>query len=118
MAKIESLRALLIDELEDLLDAEQQLVAALPKMVTNAASRDLKRAFTSHLAQTKSHATRCREALQLLGERPSRKTCEAMKGLLEEGEELMESGEPGALRDAMMIAAAQKVEHYEIATYG
>jgi ferritin-like metal-binding protein YciE len=118
MATILSLRAHLIDELTDLLSAEQQLQDALPQMAGKAASRQLRAAFTSHLRETKGHARRVSQALQLLGEKPSSKTCEAMKGLLEEGQELMESGEPGPLRDAMMITAAQKVEHYEIASYG
>jgi ferritin-like metal-binding protein YciE len=118
MASVVSLREHLIEELNDLLDAERQLTEALPMMADRASRRELKAAFKGHLAQTKQHVQRAGEALRLLGEKASGKTCEAMKGLLEEGEELMDAAEGGALRDAMMITAAQKVEHYEIATYG
>lgn len=118
MASIASLREHLIEELNDLLNAEQQLTDALPKMADRASRRELKTAFKRHLAETKRHADRAAEALRLLGEEASGKTCEAMKGLLEEGQDLMEGSDGGALRDAMMITAAQKVEHYEIATYG
>jgi ferritin-like metal-binding protein YciE len=118
MASVVSLREHLIEELNDLLDAERQLTQALPMMAERASRRELKTAFNSHLAQTKQHVQRASQALQLLGAKASGKTCEAMKGLLEEGQELMEAADGGALRDAMMITAAQKVEHYEIATYG
>jgi ferritin-like metal-binding protein YciE len=118
MASVASLREHLVEELNDLLSAEHQLIEALPQMQQKAAWRELKAAFKSHLAETKGQARRIEQALKQLGEEPSEKTCEAMKGLLEEGQSLMESSEAGALRDAMMITAAQKVEHYEIATYG
>jgi ferritin-like metal-binding protein YciE len=118
MAATASLREHLIEELNDLLNAEQQLTEALPQMAERASRRDLKAAFRSHLSETKRHVQRAKEALQMLGETASGKTCEAMKGLLEEGQELMGASEGGALRDAMMITAAQKVEHYEIASYG
>jgi ferritin-like metal-binding protein YciE len=113
-----SLREHLVEELHDLLSAERQLVEALPQMQQNASRRELKAAFKSHLAETRGHARRIEQALKTLSEGPSEKTCDAMKGLLEEGRELMEGSDGGALRDAMMITAAQKVEHYEIATYG
>jgi len=118
MAAIASLREHLIEELNDLLDAEQQLVEALPIMADRASRRELKAAFRSHLAQTRAHGKRIGQALKLLGETADRATCDAMKGLLDEGQELISSGTPGALLDAMLITAAQKVEHYEIATYG
>jgi ferritin-like metal-binding protein YciE len=118
MASVTSLREHLVEELNDLLNAEQQLIDALPMMADRASRRELKSAFKNHLAQTRSHEKRVAQALKLLGEKASGKTCEAMEGLLEEGQELMSSGEPGALLDAMLITAAQKVEHYEIATYG
>jgi ferritin-like metal-binding protein YciE len=118
MASVTSLREHLVEELNDLLNAEQQLIEALPQMAERASSRELKAAFKSHLAETKQHEKRVGQALKQLGADTSGKTCEAMKGLLEEGQELMASGEPGALQDAMLITAAQKVEHYEIATYG
>jgi ferritin-like metal-binding protein YciE len=118
MGSTATLRDHLVDELNDLLNAEEQLIEALPKMAKNASDRQLKAAFQSHLTQTRAHAQRVSQALKALGEKPAGKTCEAMKGLLEEGEELMSKNDPGALLDAMMITAAQKVEHYEIATYG
>src|SRR5687767_260506 len=117
MAAVASLREHLVEELNDLLSAEHQLIEALPQMQQKASRRELKTAFKGHLAETREQARRVEQALKLLGEKPSEKTCEAMKGLLEEGEELMEGSE-GALRDAMMITGAQKIEHYEIATYG
>ncbi len=118
MASVPSLRHHLVEELNDLLDAERQLTEALPQMAQRAERRELKAAFRSHLAETRQHVQRAADALRLLGEKASGKTCEAMKGLLEEGQELMDGADGGALRDAMMITAAQKVEHYEIATYG
>jgi len=118
MSSVTSLREHLVEELNDLLSAEQQLIEALPKMAERASSRDLRTAFRGHLAETRQHEKRVARALKQLGEKAASKTCEAMKGLLEEGQELMDGAETGALRDAMMITAAQKVEHYEIATYG
>jgi ferritin-like metal-binding protein YciE len=118
MASVASLREHLIDELRDLLNAEQQLIEALPMMADRASRRELKSAFRGHLAETRQHVKRAEQALRTLGEAPSGKTCEAMKGLLEEGQELVEGTDRGFLQDAMMITAAQKVEHYEIATYG
>lgn len=118
MASVASLREHLVEELNDLLNAEQQLIDALPMMAEKASQRELKAAFKNHLAQTRTHERRVSQALRQLGEQASGKTCEAMEGLLEEGQELMSSADPGALLDAMMITAAQKVEHYEIATYG
>jgi ferritin-like metal-binding protein YciE len=118
MGSTATLRDHLVDELNDLHSAEEQLIEALPKMAKKASDRRLKTAFQNHLAQTRNHAQRVSLALKALGEKPAGKTCEAMKGLLEEGEELISGNDPGALLDAMMITAAQKVEHYEIATYG
>jgi ferritin-like metal-binding protein YciE len=118
MASMASLREHLVEELSDLLNAEQQLVEALPQMAERASSRELRAAFKGHLAETKQHEKRVGQALKQLGEEASGKTCEAMEGLLQEGQDLMEGSEPGALQDAMLITAAQKVEHYEIATYG
>jgi ferritin-like metal-binding protein YciE len=118
MASVASLREHLIEELNDLHNAEEQLIEALPQMAERAASRELRTAFRGHLSETRQHVKRVTQALKQLGEKPSGKTCEAMEGLLAEGQELMEGSDAGALRDAMMITAAQKVEHYEIATYG
>jgi ferritin-like metal-binding protein YciE len=118
MASVASLREHLVEELNDLLNAEQQLIEALPQMHEKASTRELKAAFRSHLAETRQHEQRAAQALRQLGEEASGKTCEAMEGLLTEGQELMSSADPSALLDAMLITAAQKVEHYEIATYG
>jgi len=118
MASVSSLREHLVEELNDLVNAEQQLIEALPQMAERAANRQLRSALKSHLAETRQHEQRATQALKQLGEKPSGKTCEAMQGLLEEGQELMDSADAGSLRDAMMITAAQKVEHYEIASYG
>ena len=118
MASVASLREHLVEELNDLLNAEQQLIMAIPQMAQKASRPELRAAFRSHLAETKSHVKRATQALKLLGETSTGKACEAMEGLLEEGEKLMKSADGGALRDAMLITAAQKVEHYEIASYG
>jgi ferritin-like metal-binding protein YciE len=118
MASVASLREHLVEELNDLVSAEQQLLEALPQMAQRAANRQLRAAFKAHLAETRQHEKRVTQALKQLGEKTSGTTCEAMKGLLEEGQELMDGADEGALRDAMMITAAQKVEHYEIASYG
>jgi ferritin-like metal-binding protein YciE len=116
--RVASLRTHLIEELTDLLDAETQLTKALPKMATAATTKPLKVAFQKHLQETRGHIARLNKALQHLGERPRRKTCEGMQGLLSEGEAMMSNTRQGALRDAVMITAAQKVEHYEMASYG
>jgi ferritin-like metal-binding protein YciE len=115
---VESLRTHLVEELTDLLDAETQLTRALPRMAKSATTPALKAAFQRHLQETRGQIARLQKALRQLGERPRRKTCEAMQGLLTEGEEVMNKTPAGALRDAVMITAAQKVEHYEMASYG
>jgi ferritin-like metal-binding protein YciE len=115
---VDSLRTHLIDELTDLLDAENQLTTALPKLASSASTPALRTAFQRHLKETRGHIARLNEAIRELGEKPRRKTCEAMKGLLTEGEEMMNEAPEGALRDAVMITSAQKVEHYEMASYG
>ena len=118
MSKINNLEALLIDELKDLYSAETQLVKALPKMAEAASNPELKKAFEGHLIQTRDHAERLESALEMLGENPRGKTCQAMKGLVEEGSEAIKADAPEAVRDANLIGAAQRVEHYEIAAYG
>jgi ferritin-like metal-binding protein YciE len=118
MSSIPTLHALLIDELEDLLFAEKQLVKALPKMAKAASNADLKAAFTGHLAQTRIHVERLTEALKMLGSSVSDKTCQAMLGLVAEGGEAIDTDGPTAVRDANLIGAAVRVEHYEIAAYG
>jgi ferritin-like metal-binding protein YciE len=118
MAAVESLRTHLVDELADLLDAEKQLTETLPNLARSATSSALRVAFQKHLKETRTHMTRLNQALRELGERPKSKTCEGMQGLLEEGEAVMNKTPEGALLDAVMITSAQKVEHYEMASYG
>jgi ferritin-like metal-binding protein YciE len=108
----------LVDELVDLRDAERQLTKALPKLAKSATSRTLGAAFQRHLKETHGHIKRIDQALRGLGEKPKSKTCKAMKGLLEEGKDHMGTAPAGPLRDAVMITGAQKVEHYEMASYG
>jgi ferritin-like metal-binding protein YciE len=116
--KLDSLKKLYIEELRDLYSAENQIIKALPKMAKAATSPELKAAFNEHLEQTKGHSQRLETIFEKLGKSPKGKTCKAMEGLVKEGEELMsENAEPEIL-DAGLIAAAQKVEHYEMAGYG
>jgi len=116
--KLDSLKQLYIEELRDLYSAENQLVKALPKMAKAASSPELKTAFTEHLEQTKTHVTRLETIFEKLDESPKGKTCKAMKGLIEEGDEMAkQKGEPEVI-DAGLISAAQRVEHYEMAGYG
>jgi len=116
--KINTLKKLYIEELRDLYNAENQLLKALPKMAKGASSDELKQALEDHLGETKVHVERLEEIFGALDESPKGKTCKAMKGLVEEGSEILEEdGEPTVL-DAGIIAAGQKVEHYEIASYG
>jgi ferritin-like metal-binding protein YciE len=116
--KLNTLEQLYISELRDLYSAENQLLKALPKMAKGASSPELKDAFEKHLEQTKGHVERLEELFQQLDESPKGKTCHGMKGLIEEGSEILnEDGEDSVL-DAGIIVAAQKVEHYEIAGYG
>ena len=114
------LKVLLVEELQDLLNAENQIVGALPKMVSAAHNSKLKEALEKHLVQTKGHVERLKSALQLLGESAESKPCKGMKGLLEEGEETIHGGEEQdeLTADLALIASAQKVEHYEISGYG
>jgi len=113
----QGLRELYIDELKDLFNAENQLVKALPKMAKAANSEELRAGFEEHLQQTKGHVQRLETIFKQLGENPKGKKCKGMEGLVEEGSEVMEEHE-GALLDAALIGAAQRVEHYEIAAYG
>lgn len=114
----ESIRELLIDQMRDLYDAEKQLVKALPKMAKNSSNEQLKEAFESHLEQTRGHVQRLEQAFELMEQKAKSKSCEAMKGLVEEGKETMEEDLSDPLKDSAIICAAQKVEHYEIAGYG
>jgi len=116
--KLDSVKDLLIAELRDLHDAEKQLVEALPKMAEAASSNELKNAFNHHLEETQEHVTRLDEIFQGLNEKASGETCEAMKGLVKEGEEFIHAKGQPEVRDAGLIGAAQRVEHYEMAGYG
>jgi ferritin-like metal-binding protein YciE len=118
MASIPTLHALLIDEIQDLFHAENQLLKALPKMAKAATSAALKANFTDHLAETREHVIRLTEVLKSLGLPAKGKTCHAMVGLVEEGAEAIALKAPPAVRDAALIGAAQRVEHYEMAGYG
>jgi ferritin-like metal-binding protein YciE len=116
--KLDSLRKLYVEELRDLYNAENQLIKALPKMAKGASSEELKDAFEKHLEQTKGHVERLEEIFQEMDESPKGKTCHGMKGLVEEGSEILEKDGEQSVLDAGIIVAAQKVEHYEIASYG
>ena len=113
-----SMEDLLHDQIEDLYDAEKRLTGALPKMADAAHTPELETAFREHLAETEGHVTRLEEIFRLLGREPKRETCDAMKGLISEGEEMIEAQGNPTVRDAALIAAAQRVEHYEMAGYG
>src|SRR6185295_7315770 len=115
---LDSLENLFVHELKDLLSAEKQLVKALPKMAKGAASDALRAAFEEHLVQTKGHVERLEQIFVLL-DKPSRaEHCKAMEGLVEEGSDLLEEEGSPMVKDAALIGAAQRVEHYEIAAYG
>ena len=114
----EGLRELFVDSLKDIYWAEKALTKALPKMAKNATSENLVIAINDHLAVTQEQVTRLEKVFSLVGEKPVAKKCDAMEGLIKEGESIMEETEVGAVRDAGIIAASQKIEHYEIATYG
>ena len=116
--KLDSLKKLYVEELRDIYSAETQLVKALPKMAKGASSAELKQAFEDHLEQTKEHVERLEEIFNRLDEKPTGKTCKGMKGLLEEGSEMLEEEGEESVIDAGLIGAAQRVEHYEIAAYG
>jgi ferritin-like metal-binding protein YciE len=116
--KLESVEDLFLAELRDLYDAETQLLKALPKLAEAATAPALKMAFSQHLEETKGHVARLDRVFRELQVKPSGETCEAMKGLVKEGEEFVQAkGEP-SVRDAGLIGAAQRVEHYEMAGYG
>lgn len=119
MHHLQNLQDLFIHELRDLYNAEQQLVTALPKMAQAASTPELKDAFNHHLEQTRNHVNRLDSVFSDLGTTSSGEECEAMKGLIKEGEEIISATTgSNAVKDAALIAAAQRVEHYEIAGYG
>ena len=115
---VKTMQELLIDELKDLYSAEKQIVRALPKLAKAATSPDLKQALTNHLKETEGQVTRLEQIAEIVSKKLTGKTCVGMKGVLEEGSEVLEDTDKGTVRDAAMIAAAQRVEHYEMAGYG
>jgi ferritin-like metal-binding protein YciE len=117
-AKINTLKEVYVDELRDLYNCEQQLIKALPKMAKAATSKELRSGFESHLEQTEEHARRLERVLTGLGEPIKGKKCKGMEGIIAEGGEVLSENYEGAVMDAALITAAQRVEHYEIAAYG
>lgn len=116
--EIDSLRKLYIEELKDLYSAEKQILQALPKMAKKASSPQLKAGFEEHLRQTEGHVERLEQIFEALGKSPRGKKCKGMEGLIEEGKEVLQEDMDDETRDAALIAAAQRVEHYEMAGYG
>lgn len=116
--ELDSLKKLFIDQLKDLKDAENQLTKALPRMAKAATSPELQHAFEEHLEQTKNQLQRVEQVLEEVNGKSRGKKCRAMEGLIEEGEELIKEDADPEVKDAGLIAAAQKIEHYEIAGYG
>lgn len=116
--KFENMNDLLVEQIEDLYDAENRLCDALPKMADAAHSPELQAAFRDHLVETKGQVDRLERVFSLLDHKPKRETCDAMKGLITEGEDMIEAKGDDSVRDAALIAAAQRVEHYEMAGYG
>jgi len=116
--QLDSLRALYIHELNDLHDAETQLIQALPRMAAAASSEDLRLTFDRRLDQTREHMRRLLRAFSTLNEKPRRATSQAMKGILKDAEDMIAAKGDPAIKDAGLISAAQRVEHYEIAGYG
>lgn len=115
---VTSLRELFVEQIQDMYSAETQLVEALPKMAEAATNEDLRVAFRNHLAETRNHVERLKDVLAELDEKPGGKVCMAMQGLVKEGEEVIHQQGNDVLRDVGLIAAAQRVEHYEISAYG
>jgi len=116
--EINSLRELYIDQLRDLYDAENQLIKALPKMAEGATSEELREGIEEHLEQTRNQAQRLEQIFERLGETPKGEKCKGMEGVIKEGSETLEKEMDDDNKDAAIIAAAQRVEHYEIAGYG
>jgi ferritin-like metal-binding protein YciE len=115
---VATLEELFIDELKDLYSAEKQIVRSLPKMAKAASTPELQQALESHLEETKGQVERLDKIAEIVGKRLTGKTCAGMKGVLEEGSEVLKEVEEGVVRDAAIIGAAQRVEHYEMAGYG
>jgi ferritin-like metal-binding protein YciE len=115
---VETLQELLIDELKDLYSAEKQIVRALPKLAKAASTPDLQQALLNHLQETRGQVARLEQIAEIVGKKLTGKTCVGMKGVLEEGSEVLEDTDKGTIRDAALISASQRVEHYEMAGYG
>jgi ferritin-like metal-binding protein YciE len=113
-----TLQELLIDELKDLYSAEKQIIRALPRIIKAASTPELKEGLANHLEETKGQIARLEKIGEILGKKMAGKTCVGMKGVLEEGSEVLEDTEKGIVRDAALISACQRVEHYEMAGYG
>lgn len=116
--KVKTMEDLFLDQIEDLYDAEKRLVKALPKMADASTSPELRSAFQKHLRETENHVQRLNRVFQSIGKDAKGKTCDAMKGLISEGEDVVDDIDESMLRDAGLIAAANRVEHYEMAAYG
>jgi ferritin-like metal-binding protein YciE len=116
--KINSLQDLYVDQLRDLYDAENQLVKALPKMAEASTSEELRQGFEEHLEQTRNHVQRLEQIFERLDEKPKGKKCKGMEGIVKEGSEVLDEAMQEDTKDAAIIGAAQRVEHYEIAAYG
>ncbi len=118
MTMVSTLEDLYVEELRDLYDAEQQILEALPRMMTAATNLELKEGFRDHIRETQDQVRRLEEIFEDLGESPSGAHCKGMEGLIQEGEEVIGMATNPEVRDAALISAAQRVEHYEIAGYG
>jgi len=118
MAKLNNLQDLLVEQLQDLYDAENQILKTLPKMAKQATAPELRQGFEDHLTQTQTHVQRLEQVFNQLGEKPGGHACKAMQGIVKEGAELMSERADASVMDAGLIAAAQRVEHYEMAGYG
>jgi ferritin-like metal-binding protein YciE len=118
MAETKTLHDALVEEIRDIYHAEKQLVKALPKMAKAAGRDELREALENHLAETEQQVSRLEQVFEHLEERPKAKPCAGMQGIIEEGSEVLKEDVPESVRDAMIIAAAQRVEHYEMAAYG
>ena len=116
--KTNSLKDLYLDEIKDLYDAEHQIIKALPNLIDATSSEELRSALTEHLETTKQQAERLEQIFEMMGEKAKGKKCKGMEGVIKEGSEVIEENDDDEVRDAGIIAAAQRVEHYEIAAYG
>jgi ferritin-like metal-binding protein YciE len=118
MARVRTLEQAFVEEIRDLYDAEKQLTRALPKLAKGANSEDLREAFREHLEVTKGQVARLEQVFEMIDQKARSKTCKAMRGLVEEGQEQLETEAQDVVKDLLLIGAAQKVEHYEISGYG